>query len=51
MEPGLKLVKNEKLAEPKEITNYQLQIGVLMYLMCITRPDLAFVVCNLARFM
>ncbi|MCH81290.1 copia-type polyprotein, partial [Trifolium medium] len=47
--PGCKLIKNEngKAADP---TLYKQMVGCLMYLLA-TRPDLAYSVCLVARFM
>jgi hypothetical protein len=47
--PGCKLVKNEN-GKASDSTNYKQLVGSLMYLLA-TRPDLAFSVCLVARFM
>ncbi len=48
---GVRLEKNTEQAELKDINLYQQQIGSLMYLMTVTRPNIAFSVSNCARFM
>jgi hypothetical protein len=48
---GLKLEKNTEQASPKDIKQYQQEIGSLIYLSTKTRPDIAFYVNNCARFM
>ena len=45
------LEKNTEQAELKDTNLYQQQIGFLMYLMTVTRPNIAFSVSNYARFM
>jgi transposase InsO family protein len=50
-ELGIRLEKNQSTAEPSAVTEYQKQIGSLMYLMTKTRPDIAFAVNCCARFM
>ena len=47
----VRLKKNTEQAEANDINLYQQQIDSLMYLMTATRPDIAFSVCNCARFM
>ena len=48
---GVKLEKNLDQASEKEIKDYQQQIGSLIYLTTATRPDLAYPIGLLARFM
>jgi hypothetical protein len=48
---GVKLVKNPNQATPKDIKAYQEQIGSLIYIITCTRPDLAYIIGLLARFM
>jgi hypothetical protein len=48
---GYRLEPNPDKATPEDIHQYQQQIGSLMYLMTATRPDLAYPVGLLARFM
>lgn len=48
---GVRLEPNPEKALPKEIEEYQQEIGSLMYLMTKTRPDLAYSVGLGARFM
>ena len=50
-ELGIRLEKNQSTTEPSAVTEYQKQIGSLMYLMTKTRPDIAFAVNCCARFM
>ena len=45
-----KLVKNDNQATSRVIKGYQTIIGVLMYLMLGTRPDLSYAVSKLSRF-
>ncbi|MCI31218.1 copia-type polyprotein, partial [Trifolium medium] len=47
--PGCKLVKNEN-SEATNATTYKQMVGCLMYLLA-SRPDLAYSVCLVARFM
>lgn len=49
--PGIKLQKNPNQATPEQISDYQQQIGSLLYLSLKTRPDLAYCVNNCARYM
>lgn len=49
--PGLKLPKNTQQATPDEISDYQQQIGSLLYLSLKTRPDVTYSVNAAARFM
>lgn len=48
---GIKLDKNLDQASSNDISRYQQQIGSLIYLTTFTRPDLAFPINYLARFM
>jgi hypothetical protein len=48
---GIKLEKNLEQATELDIKEYQKQIGSLIYLVTATRPDLAYPVGLLARFM
>ena len=48
---GVRLEKNFEQANPNTIKLYQQQIGSLIYLMSSTRPDIAFIVNNYARYM
>ena len=48
---GVRLEPNQEKASAEDINNFQQNIGSLMYLMTATRPDLAFPVGQLARFM
>jgi hypothetical protein len=48
---GHRLEPNPEKATPEDIHQYQQQIGSLMYLMTATRPDLAYPIGLLARFM
>jgi hypothetical protein len=48
---GVKLIKNDELATPSNIQQFQQEIGSLIYLTTCTRPDLAYAVGVLARFM
>ncbi|KAL1972155.1 hypothetical protein VTN31DRAFT_7374 [Thermomyces dupontii] len=41
----------EGFAEPKDVRSYQQKVGSLMYVAVHTRPDIAFAVSRLARFM
>jgi hypothetical protein len=50
-EPGLKLRKNTTSASPSDITNFQKQIGSLLYLALKTRPDITFPTIYCARYM
>jgi organic radical activating enzyme len=45
------LLPNEDIASHKEIMKYQRKIGSLLYTAVITRPDVAFAVSRLSRFM
>jgi hypothetical protein len=45
------LLLYEDIASYKRITKYQRKIGSLLYIVVITRPDVAFVVSRLSRFM
>jgi hypothetical protein len=44
------LLPNEDIASYKRITKYQRKIGSLLYTAVITRPDVAFAVSQLSRF-
>jgi len=44
------LLPNEDIADHKSITKYQRKIGSLLYAAVITRPDIAFAVSRLSRF-
>ena len=48
---GLKLEKNTEQASPKDIKQYQKEIGSLIYLSIKTRPNIAYYINNCARFM
>jgi Reverse transcriptase (RNA-dependent DNA polymerase) len=48
---GVRLEPNPEKASESEIHQFQQQIGSLMYLMTSTRPDLAFLIGQLARYM
>lgn len=48
---GIKLDKNLDQASSNDISRYQQEIGSLIYLTTFTRPDLAFPINYLARFM
>jgi hypothetical protein len=48
---GVRLEPNPEKASESEIHQFQQQIGSLMYLMTSTRPDLAFPIGQLARYM
>ena len=50
-EQGIRLEKSDKNATEADIKLFQQQIGLLMYLMTSTRPDLSFAVGQCARFM
>jgi transposase InsO family protein len=51
MDAGLSLVASAEKATQKEMVDYQKMVGSLMYLMCETRPDIAFVVSTLSRYL
>jgi hypothetical protein len=48
---GVRLKPNPEKALESEIHSFQQQIGLLIYLMTSTRPDLAFLIGQLARYM
>jgi hypothetical protein len=48
---GVKLEPNPDTASPEEINQYQQEIGSINYLMTKTRPDLAYSIGLLSRFM
>lgn len=48
---GLKMEKNTEQASPKDIKQYQQEVGSLIYLSTKTRPDIAYNVNTCARFM
>ena len=48
---SIELVPWEESAEIYEITRYQRKVGSILYAAVITRPDIAFVVLRLARFL
>ena len=50
-QPGVKLIKNKLQASQDEITDYQRQIGSLLYLALKTRPDITFSVIKCSRYM
>jgi hypothetical protein len=45
------LLPNQKHASPAEIQNYQRKIGLLLFAAISTRPDIAFAISRLARFL
>ena len=47
---GIKLYKNNKIIENKIIAQYQSEIGLLLYLLLKTRPDITFNLNLEARF-
>lgn len=50
MDPGTKLKKATEADERFDQRLYQSAIGSLMYLSVCTRPDISYIVSNLARF-
>lgn len=48
---SIELKPQEGLAMPAEINKYQRKIGSLLYAVVTTRPDIAFVISRLARFL
>lgn len=51
MDTGLNLVASKEKATREETMEYQRMVGSLMYLMCETRPDIAFAVSTLSRYL
>ena len=51
MEPNIQLLPTNYIATKDELSDYQKGIGKIMYAMLGTRPDLAFTVSILSRFM
>lgn len=49
--PSIKLESNKGEANPIDIKRYQQEIGALIYITTFTRPDLAYAVNSLARYM
>lgn len=49
MDAGLSLVASNEKATSEQKLEYQKMVGSLMFLMCMTRPDIAFVVSALSR--
>ena len=49
--PSIKLESNKGEADPIDIKRYQQEIGALIYITTFTRPDLAYAVNSLARYM
>jgi hypothetical protein len=45
------LLPNEKHASPAEIQNYQRKIGLLLFAIIFTRPNIAFAISRLAKFL
>ena len=48
---GAKIEPLDDIASPDNVKAFQQQIGALMYLYTKTRPDLAYPICCLARYM
>jgi hypothetical protein len=46
-----KLLPNQKHASPAKIQNYQRKIGLLLFAAIFIRPDIAFAILRLARFL
>jgi hypothetical protein len=45
------LLPNQKHASPAKIQNYQRKIGLLLFATIFTRPDIAFAISRLAKFL